>query len=456
MTFPEARNAPRARTGDPTGDAQLRRVLGLPSLILFGLVYMVPLTVFTTYGLITDMTGGRLPVTYLITMIAMVFTAWSYGAMARVYPIAGSAYSYTGRTFGGSVGFAAGWSLLLDYLFLPMINYLLIGIYLHAQFPAIPAWIFILASIVVVTLLNIVGIDSVAKASGLIVAVQAIFVAVFVVMSVVTIARAGSPNLLAPLTGAGGGWAPLFAGAAVLCLSFLGFDAVSTLSEEARDPTRTIPRAIMATTVLAGLICVALSYLGHLVFPSHAFADVDSGALEVMVTAGGHFLEVFFTAAYIAGSLGSALTSQASVSRILYSMGREGVLPRKVLGRIAGRFGTPVPAVLVVSAISLLALVLELRTLASMISFGALVAFSAVNLSVIKHYLIDGRRRGRQDLLLYGVLPTVGFALTVWLWTSLSGRTLVIGTVWLSVGVLYLGVLTRGFRRPPPTLALAH
>ncbi|MFE3752767.1 amino acid permease [Nocardia tengchongensis] len=152
-------------------------------------------------------------------------------------------------------------------------------------------------------------------------------------------------------------------------------------------------------------------------------------------------------------------TGDAQLRRVLgllFSMGREGVLPRKVFGRISSRFGTPVPAVLVVSAISLLALVLDLQTLASMISFGALVAFSAVNLAVIKHYLIDGNRCGSGDLARYGVLPTIGFALTVWLWMSLSQRTLVIGTIWLSAGLLYLAVLTHGFRRPPPSLALTH
>ncbi|MFF2083250.1 APC family permease [Nocardia sp. NPDC058176] len=439
-----------------SGGAHLRRVLGLPSLVLFGLVYMVPLTIFTTYGLITDLTGGRLPTTYLITLVAMLFTAWSYGAMARAYPLAGSAYSYTSKSFGGSAGFAAGWSLLLDYLFLPMINYLLIGLYLNAQFPAVPAWVFVLAAIAVVTILNVVGISSVAKASGLIVTVQAIFVVVFIAISIATIMRRGGPDLLAPFTGAGGEWAPLFAGAAILCLSFLGFDAVSTLAEETRDPTRNIPRAIMATTVIAGLIFVSLSYVGHLVFPSHEFADVDSGSLDVMTSAGGNFLAVFFTAAYIAGSLGSALTAQASVSRILYSMGREGVLPRNVFGRISMRFGTPVIAVLIVSVISLFALVLDLTTLASMISFGALAAFSAVNLSVIKHYVIDRQRKGRNDIVLYGILPTIGFALTVWLWTSLSATALVIGIGWLAAGLAILGVLTRGFRRPPPSLNLEH
>ena len=136
--------------------SHLRRALGLWSLVLFGLVYMVPLTVFTTYGIVTQTTGGRLPVAYVVTLIAMVFTAYSYARMSGAFPVAGSAYAYAQKSFGAPVGFLSGWSLLLDYLFLPMLNYLVIGIYLQAAFPAVPAWVFVLASIAIVTVLNVI------------------------------------------------------------------------------------------------------------------------------------------------------------------------------------------------------------------------------------------------------------------------------------------------------------
>jgi len=434
--------------------AQLRRALGLPSLVLFGLVYIVPLTVFTTYGIVTQTTGGRLPVAYVVTLIAMGFTALSYARMVVAFPVAGSAYTYTQKTFGAPLGFLAGWSLLLDYLFLPMLNYLVIGIYLEAAFPAIPAWGYVALSIAIVTVLNIVGIVSVARANFLIIAVQTIFIVVFVAMAIATLSGTGSVDIAAPIRGDGtaSGAGVVLAGAAVLCLSFLGFDAVSTLSEEATHPTRDVPRAIIMATVGAGLLFILLSYLSQLVFPSNAFANVDSGALDVMSTAGGKFLETFFTAAYVAGALGSALTSQASVARILFAMGRDGILPRRFFGYISSRLRTPVYAILLVSAISLLAVVIDLATLASIISFGALVAFSAVNLSVIKHYFIDLRERSGASLLRHLVLPLIGFILTVWLWTSLSGLTLVVGLCWLGVGVLWLLAVTRGFRRPTPVM----
>ena len=470
-----------------TGEGHLKRALGVPALVLFGMVYMVPLTVFTTYGIVTQLTGGRLSVAYLVTLAAMVFTARSYARMSAAFPVAGSTYAYTQRTFGAPVGFLAGWSLLLDYLFWPMLNYLVIGIYMSAAIPAVPPWVWILIAIVVVTVLNIVGIVSVARANFLLLALQVIFIVVFVVMAFVTIlnivgivsvARAnflllalqgifivvfvvmafltitkvGTVDFMAPFTGDGsvGGSSPIFAGAAILCLSFLGFDAVSTLSEEAKDPTKTVPRAIMIATITCGLIFFGLSYVSQLVFPSNQFADVDSGSLDVMTAAGGQFLNTFFTAAYIVGCIGSALTSQASVARILYAMGRDGIMPRKVFGHVSLRFATPTFAILVVSVISLVAIWIDLGFLASIVSFGALIAFSAVNLTVIKHYFVDA---GDKNVFNNVVLPGIGFLLTAWLWTSLSWLTLEVGFIWLAIGVIWLAVVTRGFQRPTPVLA---
>lgn len=432
---------------------RLRRVLGVPSLVLFGLVYMVPLTVFTTYGIVTIVTGGRVPLAYVITLIAMAFTARSYARMAAAFPFAGSAYIYAQRSFGPGVGFLAGWSLMLDYLFLPMINYLVIGIFLNAAFPSIPAWVFIIVSIALITCLNIVGIVSVARANALIILVQAVFITTFIALSMVSVGRTGF-DPIAPFVGDGSvdGTGVLLAGAAILCLSFLGFDSISTLAEEAKDPSRTIPRAIIITTVLAGVLFIGISWMAQVVYPSNDFENADSAALDVMTAAGGEFLAAFFTAAYIAGCTGSALASQASVSRILFAMGRDGVLPRRVFGRLFARFGTPVSAILIVSGVSLFAIVIDLGLIVEMISFGALIAFSVVNLTVIKHYYVDSRRRSPIDVLLYLVVPLIGFGLTVWLWTSLSERAFFVGLIWMGVGFVLLAVVTRGFRRPVPML----
>mgnify|MGYP003339892579 FL=1 len=194
----------------PTG--RFQRVLGTPELILFGLAYMVPLTVFTTYGVVTDMTGGHLPGAYVLTLAAMLFTAYSYGRMVVAHPYAGSAYSYTQKAFGAHAGFLAGWSLLLDYVFLPMINYLVIGIFLHAQWPAVPAWVWVLLSITVVTGLNVLGIKMVSRMNLVLVGAQAVFIIVFLATSLHHLASDGAPSLGTSFFGEGAQFSSLAAG----------------------------------------------------------------------------------------------------------------------------------------------------------------------------------------------------------------------------------------------------
>ena len=392
-----------AATPPPTGpgEGHLRRVLGVPALVLFGLVYIVPLTVFTTYGIVTQTSGGRLSVSYLITLAAMVFTARSYARMAAAYPVAGSTYAYTQRTFGPPIGFLAGWSLLLDYLFLPMLNYLVIGIYLNAAIPAVPAWVFVLITIAIVTVLNIIGIVSVARANILIIVMQAVFIVVFLVLAFVTLSHSGTVDLMAPLQrrrhrarvepGARGCGDPV----PVVPRLRRGVDTVR--GGQRTDPQRAArdhDRHDHGRCDLRHPLVSCRSWCSRPI----DFADVDSGSLDVMTTAGGQFLSTFFTAAYVAGALGSAITSQASVARILYAMGRDGILSRRVFGHIPPRFTTPTYAILVVSVISLGAIWFHLETLASIVSFGALVAFSAVNLTVIKHYFVDAGRPWRWRL----------------------------------------------------------
>lgn len=425
--------------------------MGVPSLVFFGLAYMVPLTVFTTYGLVAVTTAGHVPTAYIVTLIAMLFTAFSYAALVRVIPRAGSAYTYARKAFGGGVGFLTGWSLMLDYLLLPLINYVLIGIYLNTQFPGIPGWVFALIGVVMITGLNVVGVVVLRNANLVLVSLQLVFAAVFVVVATGYVVANPTESMLQPLFDAGLNLPGLLSGAAILALSFLGFDAISTLSEEARHPARTVPRAIILTTVIGGLIFIVISYVSTLIIPNVAdIENPDAAANQIMQMAGGRWLEVFFLVAYIAGCIAAALASQASVARILFAMGRDGVLPRRIFGVISERFRTPIGASLFVGVVSLAALFADLNTVASLISFGALVAFSLVNLSVIKYFLIDEKRRGAGAMTRYGVLPGLGFLLTGWLWFSLSGLALIVGLVWIGAGLVYLTVLTRGFRRRPP------
>ncbi|MGO4454623.1 APC family permease [Arthrobacter sp. RAF14] len=446
---------PSAYAGDAPGGhrpRQLRRVLGLAALVMFGLSYMAPVTVFTTFGTVTQITDGHLAAAYVVALATMFFTALSYARISGVIPAAGSAYSYTTQTFGGHVGFVTGWTLMLDYLFLPMINFLLVGLYLNSAFPAVPAWVFALASVVAVLAFIALGVKFVGKFSGVIVAMAVAIIVVFIALAVSYLSGNPAPSVLAPFETGSGGVGPIFAGAAVLALSFLGFDAVSTLSEDARDAQRNIPRAIVITTVLGGVIFIAVAWAGGLVFPDwHAFSSLDTAGIELIEKVGGPVLSAIFIAVFVAGCIGSAMTSQVSVSRIIYAMGRDGLLPR-AFGKLHPRFGTPVLAAVSVSVVSLLSLVLSLEIAATMISFGALFAFSMVNLSVVKYFIWDRQGRTPRDLLIHLVLPLIGFALTIWLWTSLAPTSFTVGVCWMVVGVVFLAVRTKGFRQAPPKL----
>lgn len=449
-----------ATTTDPTrGDIEpevrFKRVLGLPALVFFGLAYMVPLTVWTTYGVVTTSTQGHLPLAYTVTTIAMALTAYSYGRMVLAHPVAGSAYTYTSRSFGRPLGFMVGWALLLDYIFLPMINYLVIGLYMQEYFPSTPQAMWVILAVALVTGLNILGIRLLANMNFVFVAAQFIFIAVFAVMAVVQITTdVEVQSFTAPFFDSGTDLGLVFAGAAVLALSFLGFDAVSTLAEETEDPRRKIPLAIILCAFVGGAVYIFQSYLGHLAFPDFGvFADrQDVASADVMESIGGGFLNSFFTAAYVGGAFACAMASQASVARILFAMGRDGSLPKPVFARLHPRYRTPVVANLVVGMFGLTALFISLGTVAAMISFGALAAFSFVNLSVIKTYVVDGGRRSGADIFKFAVVPFLGFAFTIYLWTQLSDLTFEIGVGWLAVGLVYLLYLTRLFRRPPPAM----
>ena len=442
------------QVGEP-GEVRFKRVLGLPALVFFGLAYMVPLTVWTTYGIVTTSTEGHLPLAYVITTVAMFFTAYSYGRMVLAHPVAGSAYTYASRSFGRGLGFMVGWALLLDYIFLPMINYLVIGLYMQDYFPDTPQAMWVIIAVALVTGLNILGVRLLAGMNLLFVAAQFVFIAVFAVMAITHISSdVDVQSWTAPFYDSGTDLSLVLAGAAILALSFLGFDAVSTLAEETQDPRRKIPLAIMLCALAGGAVYVFQSYLGQLAFPNFAsFADSqDTASADVMKEIGDDFLNSFFTAAYVAGAFACAMASQASVSRILYAMGRDGTLPRPVFARLHPRYRSPVVANLIVGLFGLTALFISLATVSSMISFGALAAFSFVNLSVIKTYVIDRGLRTGADLAKYALLPFLGFVFTIYLWTKLSGIAFEVGLAWLAAGFVYLLYLTRGFRKAPPEL----
>ncbi len=132
-----------------SGKTRLRKSLKLWQVVMMGLAYLTPMTVFDTFGIVSGISDGHVPASYLLALAGVLFTAISYGKLVRQFPEAGSAYTYAQKSINPHVGFMVGWSSLLDYLFLPMINVLLAKIYLSALFPEVPPWVWVVTFVAI-------------------------------------------------------------------------------------------------------------------------------------------------------------------------------------------------------------------------------------------------------------------------------------------------------------------
>ncbi|QUR67028.1 APC family permease [Mycobacterium spongiae] len=429
----------------------LQETLGLRSAVLFGLAYMTPIIVLGIFGVIAERSHGGSAGSYLLATIALLFTAQSYGVMAKHFPVAGSAYTYVRKALDARVGFMVGWAVLLDYLFLPLVIWLIGGSYLQDQFPAVPFWMWIVGFAAITTTLNLVGLKVADRANFVLMTFQLLILVIFVALTIAHLVGTSQPLVsLRPFTG-DAGLPAIAAGAAVAAYSFLGFDAVSTLTEETRDAKRTIPQAIMLIALIGGAIFITVAYVVSLVAPGSSFPNADSLSEGIARSIGGNLFGAIFLAALIIGQFTSGLAAQAAVSRLLYAMGRDGVLPRRVFGKVSERFHTPVFNIVLTGAVGLTAVLLSVATSTSFINFGAFTAFTLVNVSVVAYFLRHrdaGLPRWR-----YVVLPAMGAAVDLYLLTRLESDALIIGVSWAGIGFGYLLWLTRGLTREPPDLA---
>ncbi|HEY0888750.1 MAG TPA: APC family permease [Nocardioides sp.] len=444
----------RAAAADPS-QGRLRRTLSLPQIVFLGLAYMAPLAVFDTFGIVADITDGHVPLSYLVILVAVVITALSYARIVRYFPRAGSAYTYTREAINPHLGFLVGWAATLDYLLLPMINALLSSIYMTVAFPDVPAWVWIVSTIVLCTVLNLVGVKLAANVNVALVIIQLTVAIAFVVLTVKSVIEGanGSTFSWEPFYSSSVELSAIGAGAAVLALSFLGFDAVTTLAEEANHPQRDIPRAIMIIVAVAGVFFVTVTYVMQALFPDvSAVGDIVGASPEIAQYIGGAAFQAIFIGGYMTAVYGCGITQQMSAARLLYAMGRDGALPQRPFCAL-NKAGVPSGNVILIGLLASTAVFLDLYQAASLINFGAFVAFAFVNLSVIFTYvrfLREGRGHSR---LGYVVLPALGVVANVWLWLSLESSAKLVGLLWVALGLGFLLWRTRLFRAPAPALS---
>lgn len=417
--------------------------LSIWQVIIIGIAYMTPMTVFDTFGIVSKLTEGRVPLAYLLALAAVLFTALSYGRMVKLYPSAGSAYTYARNVCGNHVGFMVGWSSLLDYIFLPMINSLLAGIYLQTLLPAIPPWISILAFTTLITYINCCNIKILANVNFLFVGMPVILMGVFVYLVVHDLDTAygtGRVLTVTPLFNGNASILPLISGAAVLCFSFLGFDAVTTLSDETDQPEKVIPKAVFYTALIGGAIFFLAAWFIQLYYPDNTmFKNPMEAMPEIVLYVGGRFFQTLFLLGILLNTVASALASHASAARLLHIMGKNNPVAAPVLGYIHPKTRNPLYCVLLTGFISLSSIFFNLDTAVSLISFGALVAFSAVNLSVIvKFAFLDKQISTFRDLFRNMVLPACGLACVAMMWVNLDHDAFMLGSIWAVLGISWI------------------
>ncbi len=449
----EIPSAPQA--ADPT---RFRRILTRWDLVLYGLVMLTPTAPYPVFGIVQQLSGGHAALAYVVAMVAMFFTAASYGRMASLFPSAGSTYTYVRKGLNEHVGFLAGWAMILDYFLIPLLSVIYASLTAARLLPAVPDWVWAVAFTLGITAVNLRGIRVTARASAWLMAIMTACAVLFTILAVrhVAVTR-GWPALLDPagiFRPQSFALSPLLLGAGVATLSYIGFDAISTLAEDAVDPRRDIGWATIAVCIFQGLICILTVYLAALVWPDYrAFPQTDTAILDIATLIGGRLMFGALTFVLLVAGLASALTGQAGASRLLLGMGRDEVISRRIFGTIDPKYSTPVRGLLVMAAFTLAgSLLFRFQLAVELLNFGALSGFILVNISVVRHYYFRLRLRGGWRTVAHLVFPLLGAAVCLFLWLNLTLKARLAGFGWLALGLVYLAVLTRGFRLAPKTL----
>lgn len=431
---------------------KLKRVLTLKDLTIYGIAFKTPIAPAYIYGSASSLTGGTLAGAYLVAMVAMLFTAISYGRMAGEFPVAGSTYAYTQRGVNKYLGFLAGWAMYLDYVLVPLIVFITGALYANAAIPAVPYFVWVLLIAGVTTIVNCVGVKMASRTNIFLVAVMCAIVVAFIVACALAVLKGtGEGTLISarpffnPDTT---NVSVLVAGGAVACFSFLGFDSITTMSEEAVHPKKDIGRAAVIACLIGGLIFILQAYVAQLVWPDvTTFESADTALFEIANLAGGPIMSGLYTFAVVLSTLTAGISGQSSAARVMYGMGRDEALPKKFFTYLHPKFNTPVLNILIMAVIGVVGSVaLDLNLVTQMMNFGGLFGFMCVNLAVIVHFFFRKKERNAFTNLL---LPLLGLLICGYLWVSLSSTSHIIGFVWLGIGFIVMLITTKGFKIQP-------
>jgi amino acid transporter len=436
---------------------QLRRTLTLWDLILYGVIVIQPVAPMSVYGVLSDRGHGHVVTAILIAMVAMLFTGISYGRMARAYPSAGSAFTYVAQEIHPGAGFVTGWSMVMDYMLNPLICTIWCAGVSHDFAPGVPIWTWKIFYAVVFTLLNIRGVKTSARINAGMAAGMGAVVVVIIVASARYIF--GHPHadprfFTTPFfdpsmfqTKA------LFGATSIAVLTYIGFDGISTLSEEAENPRRNIMYATVLTCAVIGILSAVEVYIAQLIWPaSQAFANVDTAYVQIMgkvwptLQIFGHTvapLAMLIGATLLLANFGSGMGAQLGAARLLYGMGRSNALPKSFFGAVDEKHRVPRNNVFFVGAIVLVgAFFLSYGLGAEMLNFGALIAFMGVNAAAFLRYFVRAEKKTAWNL----IPPVLGFIICLGLWVSLSKPAMIVGSIWMAAGIAFGIWKTRGFR----------
>jgi putrescine importer len=428
---------------------RLRRTLTLRDLILYGVIVVQPVAPMSVFGVLSERGRGHVVTAVLIAMVAMLFTGISYGRMARAYPSAGSAFTYVAQEIHPAIGYATGWSMVMDYILNPLICTIWCAQQAHDFAPLVPVFAWKIFFAAVFTLLNIRGVKTSARINAAMAAGMGAVIAVIFVAAARYIS--GHPHsdpgffvrpFYDPSTFS---TSALFGCTSIAVLTYIGFDGISTLSEEAENPRRNILLATVLTCVVIGVLSAAEVYAAQLIWPaSQHFPDVDTAYVWV---AGRAWRPLFTVVGFtlLLANFGSGMGAQLGAARLLYGMGRSNALPKSFFGAVDPRHGVPRNSVLFVGVIALVgAFFLSYGLGAEMLNFGALIAFMGVNAAAFLRYFV----RREQKKVWNFVPPFFGFFICLGLWWSLSKPAKEVGAIWMALGIAYGIWSTRLFRTP--------